>query len=202
MIYINSKVDEAKDYLKKQIDRKYSIKYIEDDFFNLKKEFYEKDILILDIDQFNTIENVIEYFNTIPKFLKVIAFSQNLKLAQGTIFIKNGFKSYLGNKTSKLIFAQAIKTVIDGSVWLYPQLMNFIIKNINIDTQNNNSSQFLDKLSAREQNVANFVSQGYSNKDISQKLGIQLVTVKKHIGSIFLKLNVKDRVALAILINS
>ncbi len=202
MIYINSKLDVTKDYLKKQIDRKYSMKIIEDSFFNLKKDFYEEDILILDIDQFNTIEDAKEYFDTIPKSLKTIAFSENLKLAQGTIFIKNGFKSYLGKKTSKLIFAQAIKTVIDGSVWLYPQLMNFIIQNINIDTKNSKSSQSLDKLSSKEQNVANLVAKGYANKDISQKLGIQLVTVKKHISSIFLKLNVKDRVALAILINS
>ena len=127
---------------------------------------------------------------------------QAVVLAHGAIFIKNGFKSYLGKKTSKIIIDQAIKTVIDGNIWIYPQLMNFIIQNIHIDKKEKSSSEVLDNLSQKEQNVANLVAQGYPNKDIAQDLGIQLVTVKKHISSIFIKLNIKDRVALAILINS
>jgi len=201
MIYIDSKLDITKDYFDKQFGKQYTIKQIDNIFFEIDRVFYEKDIFILDIDQFKTIEDVMEYFSNIPKSLKVIALTTQPKLSHGAIFIKNGFKSYLGKKTSKIIISQAIKTVLDSNVWLYPQLMNFIIQNINLNTQDKKSSQSLDQLSAKEQSVANLVSQGYSNKEISQDLGIQLVTVKKHISSIFVKLNVKDRVALAILIN-
>ena len=122
-------------------------------------------------------------------------------MAHGAFLIKKGFKSYLGKNTSEIITIQSITTVMDGDVWLYPQLMSYIIKHISL-SHKDESLKSLDNLTVKEQNVANLVSRGYSNKDIAQNLGIQLVTVKKHIGSIFVKLNVKDRVALAILINS
>ena len=202
MIYINSKHDNIQEYWVKHYDKKYNTKIIGSDFFDYENTFYEKDILILDIDQFGKIDDVIEYFEMIPKSLKVIALTKQPKLAQGAFFIKEGFKSYLGKNTSKIIIDKAIETVVSGNIWIYPQLMNFIIKNINISTQDDQKSKSLDKLSSKEQNVANLVAQGFSNKDIAQDLGIQLVTVKKHISSIFIKLNIKDRVALAILINS
>lgn len=202
MIYINSKHDNIQEYWVKHYDKKYNTKIIASDFFDYENTFYEKDILILDIDQFGKIDDVIEYFEMIPKSLKVIALTKQPKLAQGAFFIKEGFKSYLGKNTSKIIIDKAIETVVSGNIWIYPQLMNFIIKNINISTQDDQKSKSLDKLSSKEQNVANLVAQGFSNKDIAQDLGIQLVTVKKHISSIFIKLNIKDRVALAILINS
>ena len=202
MIYINSKHDNIQEYWVKHYDKKYNTKIIGSDFFDYENTFYEKDILILDIDQFGKIDDVIEYFEMIPKSLKVIVLTKQPKLAQGAFFIKEGFKSYLGKNTSKIIIDKAIETVVSGNIWIYPQLMNFIIKNINISTQDDQKSKSLDKLSSKEQNVANLVAQGFSNKDIAQDLGIQLVTVKKHISSIFIKLNIKDRVALAILINS
>ena len=201
MIYINSEYDNIQEYWIKHYTKKYNTKIIDSDFFDYENKFYEKDIIILDIDQFSQIDDVVEYFEMIPKSLKVIALTNQPKLAQGAFFIKKGFKSYLGKNTSKIIIDKAIETVISGNVWIYPQLMNFIIKNISISTQDDQKSKSLDELSAKEQNVANLVAQGFSNKEISQDLGIQLVTVKKHISSIFVKLNIKDRVALAILIN-
>jgi DNA-binding NarL/FixJ family response regulator len=80
--------------------------------------------------------------------------------------------------------------------------MNYIIKHIQTNKEQNNSSDIMSKLSTKEQKVANLVADGLSNKDIAQKLDVQLVTVKKHIGSIFSKLNIKDRVSLALLVNS
>lgn len=197
MIYIDSKVDIIQEYWTKN----YTVKIIDNSFFDVEHDYYEKDIFILDIDQFKIIDDVMEYFGIIPKSLKTIALTNQPKLAQGAFFIKKGFKSYLGKNTSKIIIDQAIKTVKSGNVWIYPQLMNFIIKNISIQTQDDNKSKLLDQLSSKEQDVASLVAQGFSNKEIGQNLGIQLVTVKKHVSSIFLKLNVKDRVALAILIN-
>ena len=202
MIYISSKYNTIQEFWEKNYHNKYNTKIIDYDFFDYTKEFYEKDILIFDIDSFVTINDVIDYFDNIPKSLKVIALTNQPKLSQGAFFIKKGFKSYLGKNTSKIIIDQSIETVLNGNIWIYPQLMNFIIKNINVSTQDEKRSKSLDKLSAKEQNVANLVAQGFSNKEISQDLGIQLVTVKKHISSIFIKLNIKDRVALAILINS
>ena len=203
MIYINSKDETINNYWKNNFGVQYGAKNIDSEFFEIEQKILAKDILILDIDQFNTVNEVIDIFQSIPKSLKVVAILEQPKLAHGAYLIKKGFKSYLGKKTSKIIVEQAIKTVHKGNVWLYPQLMNYIIKNIDLSGEENiDKSKSIDILTLKEQDIANLVAQGYSNKEISQKLEIQLVTVKKHIGNIFTKLDVKDRVSLAILINS
>ena len=155
----------------------------------------------MDINQFKSLDELFVYFNQLSKTLKVIAIIDEPKLAHGAYIINKGFKSYLGKKTNKLILEQALNTVLKKNIWLYPELMNYIVKHISLNQEQTNDQNVLEKLSKKEQEVANLVAEGYSNKDISLKINVQIVTVKKHIGSIFSKLNIKDRVSLAILIN-
>ncbi len=201
MLYICSKLDKIQNFWSKEFEKNYDLKIVNSDFFDFNKKFESDDILILDLDQFSKVEESITFFNSLPKTLKVIAIIEEPKLAHGTYIIKKGFKSYLSKKTSKFIVDQVLRTVADGNVWLYPELMSYIIKHVNLNSEQKNTSNLLAKLSSKEQEVANLVAEGLSNKEISLKLDIQLVTVKKHISSIFTKLNVKDRVSLAILIN-
>ena len=58
----------------------------------------------------------------------------------------------------------------------------------------------LDALTAREREIALQVGVGCSNKVIAQRLGITERTVKAHLGSVFGKLGVKDRLQLALLV--
>ena len=201
MIYVCSNDENTRNYWKNEFGNIFAIENIKKDYFDFTRNFDNNDLVILDLKQFDSIESSILFFNNIPKTLKVIALVEEPKLAHGAYIIKQGYKSYLGIKTNKLIVRQVIQTVLDGNVWLYPELMNYIIKHINISTSNNESSEALSKLSSKEKVVANLVAEGLSNKDISLKLDVQLVTIKKHMSSIFSKLNIRDRVALVILIN-
>ncbi len=58
----------------------------------------------------------------------------------------------------------------------------------------------LDNLTPKELDVLQLVSKGYSNAKIANELNIAEVTVKKHIGSMFEKLDVKDRLSLALIL--
>ena len=55
-----------------------------------------------------------------------------------------------------------------------------------------------DQLSRREKEVLNLVTQGMSNKEISQSLGIGHSTVKNHLRNIMEKLHVRNRVEAAL----
>lgn len=174
---------------------------VDHDYFDFDSKIESEDILILDIDNFDSLEKIMYSFMKLPKTLKVIAFVKEPKLSHGAFLIKKGFKSYIGKDTAKQIIQVVIDSVSNGNVWLYPQLMNFIIQHINLENEENNSSEFFDKLSKKEQEVATLVSTGLSNKEIAKTLEVQLVTVKKHISHIFTKLNIRDRLSLALLIN-
>lgn len=56
----------------------------------------------------------------------------------------------------------------------------------------------VDPLTAREQQVADSAARGLSNKQIGAELGISSETVKRHLASIYAKLSLPGRVALAI----
>ncbi len=49
------------------------------------------------------------------------------------------------------------------------------------------------ELTPREIEVMNLVDKGYKQKEISEKLNIALITVKKHISSVYFKLKVKNK---------
>ena len=53
-------------------------------------------------------------------------------------------------------------------------------------------------LSAREKEVAGLLVRGVSNKEIARALGIEVVTVKKHVGNILRTLAVRNRTQAAI----
>ena len=59
----------------------------------------------------------------------------------------------------------------------------------------------LDGLTEREREVAIAISLGKSNAEISSDLYISLATVKTHVTHLFAKLNVSNRVQIAILVH-
>ena len=56
----------------------------------------------------------------------------------------------------------------------------------------------LDKLSTREQDVGKLLMKGVSNKEIARTLGVEVVTVKRHVGNILRKLGVRNRTQAAL----
>ena len=59
----------------------------------------------------------------------------------------------------------------------------------------------LSELTEREAEVAGAVGEGLSNADIAAKLFMSIPTVKAHIGRLFNKLGVDNRVQIAILVH-
>jgi len=201
MLYLLSEFENIRKFWVEEFGKEYGVEIVMN-----KERWYENvtfsssDILILDLDLFGDVGEVLTYYNETSKYVKVIAILEEPKLAHGVYLIKKGFKSYLGKKTPKIIVEQAINTVKNGNVWIYPELMSYIIKTISGES-NEFNYEILEKLSPKEQEVAKYVAQGYSNKEIAKELDVQLITVKKHLSSIFEKLGIKDRVSLAILLN-
>ena len=60
---------------------------------------------------------------------------------------------------------------------------------------------FSDKLSMREQEIMSLVSQGLSNKEISELMEISIHTVKNHLYNSYKKLGVSDRLKASVKMN-
>ena len=57
---------------------------------------------------------------------------------------------------------------------------------------------YVEPLTPREQQIAEAIARGLSNKQIAREFGISPETVKRHLATIYDKLAVRGRVALAI----
>lgn len=63
--------------------------------------------------------------------------------------------------------------------------------------ERNESTRF-DPLTGREKQIAAAAARGLTNKQIAAEFGISPETVKRHLASIYAKLDLRGRVALAI----
>lgn len=109
---------------------------------------------------------------------------------------------------------QIFATVADGGVWIssaaLPNLLQRLKRLENLTNTNNpnkpkkeNGMQQdeIASLTPREQEIVDLVAKGGSNKIIARELNISDRTVKSHLSIIFKKLNVNDRLQLALLAN-
>ncbi|MFA5941429.1 MAG: response regulator transcription factor [Sinimarinibacterium sp.] len=91
--------------------------------------------------------------------------------------------------------------VRNGGLWVGPDLMSrAVAAAARLEVRAGADARMLDGLSPRERDVAEQVVSGASNKEIAQKLGITLRTVKAHMGAIFEKLAVRDRLQLVLIL--
>lgn len=129
--------------------------------------------------------------------VSAIALSNQPNELQGCQYLQNGYKSYLHTLSNQTILHSAIESVSTGNIYVYPKLMQFLVSQIPNNLQPKKS---LEHLTPKELEVLQLVSQGFSNAKIATELDIAEVTVKKHIGVLFDKLQVKDRLSLALIL--
>jgi len=113
--------------------------------------------------------------------------------------LKSGVKGYGNALMREHFIISAIHTIRDGMVWLHPEFISRLIIDLPM-TNDDNKNRYIDKLTSREAEVALLLKVGDTYKIIADKLDITPRTVKAHAQSIYNKLNVKDRLALALLL--
>ena len=199
-ILLYSKSNFIKDELKKEnsfFKELTVIKSLE----NIKKDIESNSSLVV-LHHLNDFENDIDLFSNLLKEYKniyLIALSNTPTNLEGCKLLRAGYKSYLHSLSNYQILKSAVESVVTGNIYLYPELMQFLVAQVGT-IEDNKYNKNLDILTPKEIEVLNLVAKGYSNSKISKELDIAEVTVKKHIGSMFQKLDVKDRLSLALIL--
>jgi DNA-binding NarL/FixJ family response regulator len=141
---------------------------------------------------------------------KIVVLSNVPRFEEAIVSLKGGARGYVNAFAGPQTLTQISEVVTEGGIWLGADLMQALIassqKTDPIEEQS--QSKTLDhetlqkKLSTREIEVAKLIAQGDSNKVIARKLNITERTVKAHVSTIFGKLEVNDRLKLALLFTS
>jgi RNA polymerase sigma factor (sigma-70 family) len=93
----------------------------------------------------------------------------------------------------------AVDAIKENMVWLHPEFTSALIMQIP-EKRVENISEIISVLSQREKEVVLFLKEGLTYNKIAENLGITPRTVKAHAHSIYTKLQVKDRLSLALLL--
>ena len=93
-------------------------------------------------------------------------------------------------------------TVKNGGFWLPASLMRRVMTSAGslVAQISTRKSVSMDELTKRERQVAQAVTDGLSNREIAERLSISERTVKARLTSVFQKMDVRDRVQLALLL--
>lgn len=146
-----------------------------------------------------------ELSNLVSLGKPVVVMSPVPNFTQAQTAMSLGAKGYCHSyATSKQLREVAI-VVSNGGLWLGPDLIKRIIAStasVAASQDNDAEKTLLQDLTKKEKLVASFIAKGLTNKEIAQELEIGERTVKSHITTIFQKLDVRDRVQLALLLNS
>ncbi|OPZ91378.1 MAG: Transcriptional regulatory protein DegU [Firmicutes bacterium ADurb.Bin419] len=109
--------------------------------------------------------------------------------------LKNGASSYLLKDVESEEIINTVKVIYSGGTVLHS---NIAAKLVNKLSESQESTNSLQELTSREQEVAKLVSEGLSNREIAAKLFIAEGTVKNHITNILSKLNLNHRTKIAL----
>jgi len=116
-----------------------------------------------------------------------------------------GARGYCNSHASAAVLQQIASVVSQGGLWIGASLMQrMVVMSAQAVTPAPKTPEkdLTALLTQRELEVAQIVVSGASNKEIASQLGITERTVKSHVGAIFEKLGVRDRLQLALLIRN
>jgi len=128
---------------------------------------------------------------------------ENMPVDQLGLF-KTGVQGFLSHTITSTLLLKAAHAVCNGEIWVPRQLITKLIGELARDSSAGthtfsfagNSS--IEHLTPRERQVAEMVHSGGNNKTIARKLDISERTVKAHLSAIFRKLDIENRLHLAL----
>lgn len=170
------------------------------DFLELK----EVDLILMDIrmpivDGVEATKIIKERYPNV-KVLILTTFNEDEYIFEG---LKNGADGYLLKDISSEDLVKCIQTIFEGNVFLQPNIVKTMVRLMNCENieEEYNVTDILKELTKREFEIAQLIGMGKSNKEICRILFITEGTVKNHITKILDKLDLRDRLQLALLIN-
>lgn len=198
IIFFSSNMDTIDEW-KNRHNIEYSSSCYDIDSLNDKLEEVEDYILIADYDSVANDINKMITSNTLPD--NMIILERAPELATGKMLISHNVKAYGNSRMLTVHYLQMIQAVLDGKIWTYPELTAALSTSKTKDSLSQESMTLLNnRLTAKEIEVVKLIVSGYTNEAIASSLDITTRTVKAHIGSIFNKLHVNDRVSLVLLL--
>lgn len=165
----------------------------------------EADVVWVLLPEEGDVVNLLTHCRTVVGGLPIVAISDIPSDGQGLAALGAGVVGYCNGHAAPEVLRQVAVTVQGGGLWVGQWLMQKLLAGVaRVAAQKNipsDVSAWASGLTEREIEVARAVATGASNKEIATSLDITERTVKAHLGSVFEKLKLRDRLQLSLLVN-
>jgi DNA-binding NarL/FixJ family response regulator len=115
--------------------------------------------------------------------------------------LRSGASGFLLKDTPPADIVQAIRLVAAGEAMLSPQVTRRLIAHVaegGLGARRADADVLLARLTDREREVAEAIGRGCSNAEIAEELFMSVATVKAHVTRLLTKLEVANRVQIAL----
>jgi DNA-binding NarL/FixJ family response regulator len=135
---------------------------------------------------------------------RIILLSDNPNDQEGVWALKVGAKGHCRKDMPPLMLKKAVEMVLADQIWVGRNVVPRILEeltSLSVLRQQKAAAATdsrLERLTPREREVACLVGDGDSNKEIATKINVTEATVKAHLTAVFRKLEVSDRLRLAL----
>jgi DNA-binding NarL/FixJ family response regulator len=108
--------------------------------------------------------------------------------------IRAGARGYITKGSSGAEVSRAVHAVAGGDAVFSPRLAGFVLDAFGAAIgETATTSDELDRLSAREQEVMRLIARGYASKEVAAELFISMKTVESHVSAVLRKLQLSSR---------
>jgi DNA-binding NarL/FixJ family response regulator len=108
--------------------------------------------------------------------------------------IRAGARGYITKGSSGSEVSAAVLAVASGDAVFSPRLAGFVLDAFGaVAGERAETSDELDRLSAREQEVMRLIARGFSYKEVAAELFISIKTVETHVSAVLRKLQLSSR---------
>lgn len=129
---------------------------------------------------------------------RTVVLSSTPSQQEALLALNAGASGYCHAQATPQMLQQVATVVSNGGLWIGPELMNRVMAAAGRFFAPEPDNPALSLLTPREKEVAMAVGRGISNREVAELLDISERTVKAHLGAIFEKLEVRDRLQLVL----
>jgi DNA-binding NarL/FixJ family response regulator len=125
--------------------------------------------------------------------LKVIALGIDELESEVIRWAEAGIDGLVSRQASLEDLMATVDSVAQGETLCSPRMTAALLRHVGVLARERGSSRATSPLTAREREIAGLIDEGLSNKEIAQRLCIELATVKNHVHNLLEKLGVRRR---------
>jgi len=155
-----------------------------------KAKTLRPDVILMDISMpnLNGLDATRQIKSKYPE-IQILALSIHRSDKYFFEMLRAGASGYILKTAKTRDLLEAIRVVNKGQVFLYPEIARKLVRGyLNLSAWENDTI-----LSPREKEILSLMAEGYSNKDIAEKLVISPSTVNSHRRNLMRKLGLNNR---------